>query len=449
MQIILNLSSPKEKWLKEYFPEVYPYFLPILGKPLIEYYMEYCALCKPDTVLVLLDGPHEALTQLLEDGGKWGIKLEIDDSAYTVSLEKIRKKHPNFFSEPSLIWIEGFFFPLYSNPEFSKEEPLWSIQRNQQIKTISSADGSTVLAQKSLPSCQEIGLHSLLSYYSLNMNLLSQWTEHLFMKGYGQEKHVFIGMNVSIRPGTTLNPPFIIGDNTHIENTAQIESGSIIGDSCIIDQETQIRDSIVFGRTYISPSLFLKKKIITFYRLIDPFSGVKIDFSTKIFASQIHNNPLQRYFYKTIAGIVAFLILIPLGPLYLFFKKIGIKPQSYITYQTTDGIDSLYKLPIYTKQFSTKGKWFFRFSLDKVPLLCQALQGKLSLVGDTIWNRETHLDLINRYKDYSPGVFNYSESVRPPDFVEKITGDLYYKQNRTIFSDISLISRFFMHRFFS
>ena len=330
------------------------------------------------------------------------------------------KKHPNFFSEPSLIWIEGFFFPLYSNPEFSKEEPLWSIQRNQQIKTISSADGSTVLAQKSLPSCQEIGLHSLLSYYSLNMNLLSQWTEHLFMKGYGQEKHVFIGMNVSIRPGATLNPPFIIGDNTHIENTAQIESGSIIGDSCIIDQETQIRDSIVFGRTYISPSLFLKKKIITFYRLIDPFSGVKIDFSTKIFASQIHNNPLQRYFYKTIAGIVASLILIPLGPLYLFFKKIGIKPQSYITYQTTDGIDSLYKLPIYTKQFSTKGKWFFRFSLDKVPLLCQTLQGKLSLVGDTIWDRETHLDLTNRYKDYSPGVFNYSESIRPPDFVEKI-----------------------------
>ncbi|MBR5978565.1 MAG: hypothetical protein IK033_06165, partial [Verrucomicrobia bacterium] len=76
MIAVFKLGTPSASWLTTYFSSFSPYLLPILGKPLIEFYIDYCSLCGVTKILLIQEGFYQDINYFVKDGSKWGIEIK-------------------------------------------------------------------------------------------------------------------------------------------------------------------------------------------------------------------------------------------------------------------------------------------------------------------------------------------------------------------------------------
>lgn len=114
MRAILNLSQPPYSWLNEYFPGLSPYMIPFLGKPLIEFYIDFCYLSKVTEILVVQENFNNDLLNFLSDGSKWGITVTNGIGCQPSKLKEILRRNSTFSPKSPFLFFDGFFFPFYN-----------------------------------------------------------------------------------------------------------------------------------------------------------------------------------------------------------------------------------------------------------------------------------------------------------------------------------------------
>lgn len=439
MIAVFKLSPPSAPWLTTYFSGFSPYLLPILGKPLIEFYIDYCSLCSITQILLIQEDFYQDINHFVKDGSQWGMDIKKGLGTVHDTFDKIIEIN-KLSSQKEILFFEHFFFPLYDK---SAKRMLSS----QEISRLNKIHLTPIQSNSQLPYCKEISIDSILSYYNLNMELLTQHTNQLMMKGYGAEPGVFMGMNDVITKRTELLPPFIIGNNVQIESEVQIGKNVIIGDTCIIDHGSILTNTIVFNKTYVGIDLNLNQKIVYENNIIDPIHNVLVQLDHNII-SKLEGNLVSQWGRQIIVStLAAFCILLMLFP-FLLFKLTGLPQHKWITYRKSNGQPCSKQIPVYEENLRLKNAWFFRLSLDKFYVLFHAMCGKIYLIGDTLWDYETQAKLLAKYRDYRPGAFSYSDSISPSDEEERIISDHYYKHNRSLKTDTLLIFKAFFRRFF-
>lgn len=441
MKGVLNLTRPIYAWIKEYFPTYDAYMLPFLGKPLIEFYIDYCSLSGIGELLLLLEDNSMELKNYLGDGTKWGLKITYNNTLSSKDIEMIRSQNATFLGLEPALYINGFFFPLYDKNacEGKKDLAPWNLSRIQFFPKLANAR---------LFPLEEIEIDSILRYYNLNMELLKNHSSQLLMKGYSAEPGVFMGMNNSIERRAKLIPPFVSGDDVQVLDRAQIGPNAIIGDTCIIDDRTLLQNSIILSQTYVGADLNLDKKIVYQNNIIDPIAGITVSFADSTFSSRLEGNLVSQWARQCITSCFAALFIVLMSPVYLFFRCVGRPPCKWVTYQQKNGRISSHPLPFYAKGTEWREEWFFRLSIDRFHPLLHALMGRIYLIGDTLWDTQTQADIITQYKDYRPGALTYTDSVGETDFYAKVNGDLYYKHHRNLQTDIVLVCRTFLSKLF-
>lgn len=439
MIAVFKLSTPSDSWLTTYFNSFSPYLLPILGKPLIEFYIDYCSLCGVTQILLIQEDFYQDINYFVKDGSKWGIEIKKGLGTVSDTFEKIVETN-KLSSQTEVLFFEDFFFPLYNKSTKRTLSP-------QEISQLKKIHLISIQNNSQLPYCEEIIIDSILRYYNLNMELLTQYTNQLMMKGYGAEAGVFMGMNDVIARRTELLPPFIIGDNVQINSDVQIGKNTIIGDTCIIDHGSVLTDTIIFNKTYVGFDLNLSKKIVYENNIIDPINNVFVQLQQNII-SKLEGNLVSQWGRQIIVSTLsAFCILFMMFP-FLLFKLTGLPKHKWITYRKSNGSPCSKQIPIYEENLRLKNAWFFRLSLDKFHLLFHAMCGKIYLIGDTLWDHENQARLLAKYRDYHPGAFSYSDSISTSDEAERIISDHYYKHNRSLKTDTLLIFKAFFRRLF-
>ena len=307
---VFKLSTPSDSWLTTYFNSFSPYLLPILGKPLIEFYIDYCSLCGVTQILLIQEDFYQDINYFVKDGSKWGIEIKKGLGTVSDTFEKIVETN-KLSSQTEVLFFEDFFFPLYNKSTKRTLSP-------QEISQLKKIHLISIQNNPQLPYCEEIIIDSILRYYNLNMELLTQYTNQLMMKGYGAEAGVFMGMNDVIARRTELLPPFIIGDNVQINSDVQIGKNTIIGDTCIIDHGSVLTDTIIFNKTYVGFDLNLSKKIVYENNIIDPINNVFVQLQQNII-SKLEGNLVSQWGRQIIVSTLsAFCILFMLFPFLLF-----------------------------------------------------------------------------------------------------------------------------------
>ncbi len=449
MRAILNCSAPDNHWDQEYFDTMSVYMLPVLGKPIIEYYMEYCVLAGAKSVLVLLQDYDEELVKFLGAGTKWGISIEIGTASAGDNKDSTLKKNSHFLDGSEILFLDGFFLPLCFKAvqeENSSENIVPDLSLLQPYK-----DGlqriSLISETGNLPySCESLEIRSILEFYNLNMLLLKSFNRFIFMRGYAVQSDVFMGMNNAITRGANLNPPLIIGDNVHIEAGVKAGPNSIIGDTAIVDKSTHLEDVIVFGKTYIGTDLELKKKILMGQYIIDPEVGVKLMFCDSFFTSPVDTGSAKTVFARIYESIFAFVLLLPLLVFYIPFLFLGRPPSKMVKFATPLG--AVVSVKKYLRTSKLRNIWFFKMSLDKVPRLIAVMLGKMSLVGDSLQPSEDDGEFRMHYKIYSPGAYTYADSLGKRTTYDKFIDDLYYRHGKTFKTDLQVILRTYITRIF-
>lgn len=439
MKAIINCSRPRIGWTENFFENINPYMLPILGKPLIEFYLDYCCLSGIKNVLIVYDDFSDELADFVSNGSRWGLNISTAPIASDSSRSDIMLHYAKFANE-ELIYIDKFFFPFYDKNAPKKSLPS---DKNEHIVLAGNSKHSDIFC-----ACEEIEIPTLLDYYELNMRLLksSQNTSRLTMKGYSAQSGVFMGMNDAIMRGTNLQPPFIVGNNAQIEMGVQLGKNAIIGDTCIIDKHSKIQDSIIFDKTYIGADLDLRGKILTGNNIIDPVAKVKVSFSDNYFTSKVSGgsaqNSLKRLFELGLTSV----IIIAMTPAQLLFLALGRPPHTNFPIAQNSEKKKRVFCPFFKHENTTKNAWFFKLSLDKYPKLWKVLKGEMRLIGDTPRNIINDEDLLKRHKTYRCGTFTYADSLGHDDPYESLIDDLFYKHNRSLKSDMQLLLRALVSR---
>lgn len=442
MKALINCKIDGSEWTSEYFRDTGAYMLPVLGKPLIEYYLDYCVLCGIKEVLIIKYEYDNEFWDFIGNGTKWGLSISISTSLDFTRIDEICAEHHSFFEdEAEILILEGFFFPFYDR----KSEEKISV-RQLGVKQISMLEGEALNAM--VAPCNIEELASLKDYYNLNMRLISKDEGKLFRRGYSAEENASIGMNVVIKDRTVIQPPIFIGDKVQIEYGAKLGKNVIVGDSCIIDMRTRMEDSIILNRTYVGTDLDLKGKIVTGTTIINVDDGVSLDSVKGLFSQKMKAHVTETFLRRIVAFIFSVMAILPLECFHFLFFIFGkVPPSKKILVTSRKG--KLFELRKYECPPKPSAVWFFKLSLDKLPNLWAVFRGDLILVGDAPRDHISEAQILARYRTRNPGCFSYSDIMGKRTSDEKFIDDLYFHHNKKIRSEIKIILQTFIVKLFS
>ena len=422
MRCLIYAKSTDSLWVKEYFPDVEPYLLKIVNKPLLEYYLDLVSLLGVTDLRIVSDSSIKAIEQYFTDGAKWGINISYSLARPEDSLENVYLKNYSFCKDVDMLLWDGFYFVQYDrntvkqSMDFSKAFCCeTALHRMIYLPSGEKLRKQTVFDTEHSSCLMIREINSVVEYYKLSMEILTLRNKAYVLPGYSNEKDTFIGLNLVYPNSCELNAPIMIGNNCRFQRDTIIGPNSIFGSNIIVDENTSVKDSIIYDNTYLGGDLDLHQKIVYKSHLISATSGEQINITDRVLVSQVDLGVVTSYFNRLVQSIIGLLLLvmmfIPWLLLYVPFMAIYKKRKTErLMSKNMNG--RVFEDPSLIKM-SFWGKIMLRLSLDKFTQLYVAVfTRKLYLVGNHLFtNTVAHRKLISELPVYNPGVFSLIESV--------------------------------------
>src|SRR5688572_3487742 len=208
--------------------------VPILGKPLVDYWLEYLAERGARHIYILATDRPEQVREWVNDGVRWGLTVEVLPEVHEPSLEEARAKYQ---SNDSLGWL-----PAPHDAQLMDRLP--KLSRHSLFSSYADWYGALQAWLPYAASAERIGIHSLKP---------GVWVGLHSRIDPGAELHgpLWIGENVHIAAGAIVGPWTIIENNACIEEGAEI-SNSVIGSDTLVGRFTEVRRSIAWGATLVN-----------------------------------------------------------------------------------------------------------------------------------------------------------------------------------------------------
>lgn len=413
MKCIIISRTSDAQWVQRFFPGSDPYLIKFVNKPLIEYYIDYCFLNGIKKIRIVSDSPSSDLRNYCSNGEKWGVEISYSLYREDDTDEKIISKNSRFCSGEDVFIVSGIKFIHYDK----------------------SAPGNYIL--------QEI--RSVSDYYELNMAVLSTGNDKYVFPGYTKENGVLIGQNVEISKNTDLQKPFSIGDNVRLEQLTVIGPMSIIGSNVIISSSSTITESIICDGTFIGTDLDISGKIVAADRIISPQNGAIVPIVDKFMVSGVNDHRKNEFSSKVFSILMAVVLIIAMFPFFLVLCSAGLLSGKLKRFRQAFIIDRSLKTEDFNileiSRGDLTGRIWHRLSMEKFIFLFSVLSGKFSLSGNRIMEDNTRSrKVISGLDSYSPGIFNYSETVEI-SLDEKVVevNEHYYNSIKSFSTDSAIV----------
>ncbi len=449
MKAFINCHHDNMAWVEQFLPGENPYLLPIVNKPLIEYWLDFCSMIGVTDVMVI-DSEYDVRLELfLGTGTKWNLNVQYHGDNTSSDCADFLLHHRAFLGDEHPVMVfNGLFFQHYNRNSL----PDLDVLLKPGTPPITCGDGMMVFADgelRRIEECRITQISSIRRYYHLNQFILQEECDHYVIPGYKIENGIYTGMNNVIPPNCTIHPPAVLGNNVSLGSKCVLTGGSLLGENVIVDSRSVIGESVIMPNTYIGSDLEFIGKIVSHNSVIDPETDTIVNLLDAQLAGElVLSGRRQRSFGRFCGWIfTVFLLLFMIVPYFIFLllgarsagkKKIfacSKKPLSrYTSYHFyPDCVD----LPIY--------RYFKVLSLDKVPMLFQVLRWKMRLVGDYPYDAEEPgtEDFIRRnYQNYQPGAFWLSELHHTEEnFLSILIDDLYFEHNHSLGMEFATIVR--------
>ncbi|MCK4957275.1 MAG: hypothetical protein KAS49_06530 [Candidatus Cloacimonetes bacterium] len=464
MKCLIKCSDVESSWVAKLMPGLYPQFLRILNKPLLEYFIDFCALNGIVDLRIVKSDPSGKMEHHFQKGPQKGLNISYEMLKTDDSLAKILKKNSKFCADDDLLIIDGFFFLNYhcryiDMAELDRNTPasmngglaedIYFLPKNYNFSELDFNSEERIFSDLSITQLDTVN-----NYYQLSMDILENKSDNYFLPGYSNQLGEFVGRNVVFHSHRTkFDKPFMIGNDVKIFDYSHIDSCSIIGNNVMVDSHSNIERSIIYDQSYLGSGLELHKKIVYKNHLIDPKSGDFIQVTDQFFISRINKvieSSFLRHLNKIIALLAIIIGLIPFAFAWSTKSIFGIQStkQKYIKNEEGDEI-ILTKFLI--KKPNIFNRLFVRFCFDKYPLLFNVLTNKLDLVGNKLIPNDSFGKLILKQLDiYCPSVISYPEvfatNVSDSEF---ILHEIYYNHNTSFKFMFKIIAQHKFNRFLS
>lgn len=461
MKTFIICDTRQCAWIRQYFYDVHPYMIRIANKPLLEYMAEFAVLAGATEIDFVIDGHHDGIEHYFNDGSRWNIPIGYIYAARGDHIGSIFRRHSCDCGEHGLLIINGLFF-LHYNKTFNYAAAMASDSLNHRRAT---ADGrglhlirreclnlnwdSLPFAVDPFPDVAISPIDNIRHIFDLNMEMVRGDAENYTMLSFNNEKDVYIGQNVEFTRDCAIIPPVIIGSDVQLRDS-RIGPSAIIGDNTLVDTGSIVENSVIYSNSYIGSSLEFQNKIVYKRKIADPHSGAAIDIVDDFLVTEIDHNIIKQFLTVEIqslyAMIIAAMLIIPFILMYplggrLFRKSRRLKDKNSETTIT---------IPAYVPDRSNfLRRLFWKFSLDKLPLVIRALKGQLRLVGNRpLTDLPENRELIRELNSYQPGAFSYSEMRGHDNGMPMHIDELYYSRHHNLAMDAGIIIKTMILRLF-
>jgi hypothetical protein len=205
--------------------------LPLLGKCLLEYWMDYLVEHGVDAVDIIAADRPEMVRAVVEDGARWGLQVTVLPESHELSPEEALEKYGEGDSSsvpPDEVTVlnelPGLAMPLFdSYAGFFAALMEW----------MPRAATPDRIGMRELSPGIWVGLHS---HLSTRCKLRSP---------------CWIDEDVHVGPGAIIGPGAILESRTFVDSEAEIVE-SVVGASTLIGKCTEVRQSIVEGPTLVN-----------------------------------------------------------------------------------------------------------------------------------------------------------------------------------------------------
>ena len=75
MKAIIKCVCSECSWTNN-FESIHPYMIPVLGKPIIDFYIDYCLLCGVSEIIIIAEEYDAAFFSHIKSMNKWGTPFQ-------------------------------------------------------------------------------------------------------------------------------------------------------------------------------------------------------------------------------------------------------------------------------------------------------------------------------------------------------------------------------------
>ncbi len=229
--LICPADCPGVAQLADHVPLV---LAPLLGKCLIEYWLEALAARGVKHVVVLASDRPQAVRHFVGDGARWGLQVEVFPQSRELSVEEARVKYLGQLNEPGTDDLPDVL--LLNTLPGLPTQPLFE-----------SYEGWFAALKAFLPhavTASRIGMHEVQPGIWIGLHAQIDPTAHLHAP-------CWIGEHALVSAGANLGPGAILEDRVVIETGARVTE-SVIGPETFVGELISVQHSLAHGSTLVN-----------------------------------------------------------------------------------------------------------------------------------------------------------------------------------------------------
>ena len=276
---------------------------PLLGKNLVEYWIEALTGRGVREILVLAsDRPHEIRTAL-GDGSRWGVRLDVLPQSRELSVEEARARYragaDDWLADADVTLIEH----LPGLPEFPLFESYagWFAALGAWMPRAKTAD--------------RIGLREI-------------------------HPGVWVGLHAQIAATATLHAPCWIGENVLVGPEAVIGPDAILENRVVVERQARVAHSVVSPDTFVGEHISVDRSVASGSTLVNWQSGSCLRVPDAFFLCSLNDRRFARpapAWLGRVAALAAMLVSAPVAVAVMGLSllrgdtpmqlRLGVRPQ--------------------------------------------------------------------------------------------------------------------------
>lgn len=258
--------------------------LPILGKSILERWLEFLASSGRHKVIVLASEYPERIRALVGNGERWGLLAHVFAERLELSRFEARAKYCEPDSQDEVFMMDRLpmrpFEPLLGSYEQFFDGTI------RFLETVSGND--------------RIGMRQI-------------------------KPGVWVGLRTSISKDVNLVAPSWIGDDVRIEGACSVGPFAVIEDRCLVEQDTTLCDSVVFAENFVGRSLEIKDSLISGSEIINHQTGSLLRATDDFIVSSLLPMPKNAFCISPLSrtfALLVFLFTLPVALIFMIYSKL-------------------------------------------------------------------------------------------------------------------------------
>lgn len=304
----------------------------IMDRPYVQHLLEQLVRRNIGSVNLYLHSPETKLRELLGDGTRWGIEINIHEAGSIPVSEQCDAHQeqlalfcdaswlPNLpqlaRQEQKISWPSLFFHDRNQTSQWTG----WAILPESLLgafaaQIMSGADWRKAASTLSL-SFQKVFLEE----NSLSTSGAAQTLEAnrmalrglfpgLSFNGVEREPGIWIGRGAKIPASVKLEAPVFIGENAWIGEGCVIGPDAVVGQDCVIENGTSVCRSVVASGTFLGHELEVNDSVVEHNRIENTRLGVELDIGEAHVASSLTPSEKFPFWVNCTLGAITLLTI--------------------------------------------------------------------------------------------------------------------------------------------